>query len=234
MFLKRLESPGRILSEISECNTQADCEKGHETALGGNRPEEYAAEGSLKLNLVRPHLLQAYANVEELAGHLEERNDLRTALRESGHGLVALDAAGRVAHATPGVAECLARYFPDAAPFPRIPTALEDWRATHPTSAFTMHGTGATLVVRNPRDAQHLLLVSEDHGLPTLSEGGPLTPRESEVLHWLGEGKSNREIAGILGISAGTAKQHVQSILAKLGVANRTVATAVARRRRVV
>jgi DNA-binding NarL/FixJ family response regulator len=38
----------------------------------------------------------------------------------------------------------------------------------------------------------------------------------------LGEGKSNREIGGALGISEGTAKLHVAAILRALGAANRT------------
>jgi two-component system nitrate/nitrite response regulator NarL len=52
----------------------------------------------------------------------------------------------------------------------------------------------------------------------------PLTPRELEVLTLLGEGLSNKAIAARLGISESTAKFHVNSILAKLGVANRSEA----------
>jgi DNA-binding CsgD family transcriptional regulator len=55
-----------------------------------------------------------------------------------------------------------------------------------------------------------------------------LTPREREVLHWLGEGKSNSEIAAILDLTAGTVKLHVERILAKLGVEHRTAAALIA------
>lgn len=51
-----------------------------------------------------------------------------------------------------------------------------------------------------------------------------LTAREAEVGLWLAEGKSNPEIAAILGLSIRTAEKHVGSILAKLGVENRTTA----------
>ncbi len=202
-------------------------------ALAFNRSRrDFTESDRVKLNLVRPHLLQAYAAVEELAGHVEEKEDLRTALRESGHGLVAFDAAGGLAHATPGVTECLARYFPDAEPLPRLPPPLADWLASGTTSPFTLRTTRATLVVRSPRDTERrLLLVSEEHVPPALRGRERLTPRETEVLRWLVEGKSNPEIASILGIATGTAKQHVQSILAKLGVTNRTAATALARER---
>lgn len=53
-----------------------------------------------------------------------------------------------------------------------------------------------------------------------------LSPREIEVLEWMQKGKSNGEIAQILGISQPTVKNHVQKILRKLGVHNRTQAVA--------
>lgn len=51
-----------------------------------------------------------------------------------------------------------------------------------------------------------------------------LTPREIEILKWLYHGKSNVEIGLILGISPLTVKNHVQKILRKLDVLNRTQA----------
>lgn len=50
----------------------------------------------------------------------------------------------------------------------------------------------------------------------------PLSAREAEVLHWLGEGKSNLEIGQILGISGLTVKNHLQRLYRLLGVSNRT------------
>jgi len=51
-----------------------------------------------------------------------------------------------------------------------------------------------------------------------------LSPRELEVLAALARGRSNRQIARILQISEETVKAHVSSILAKLGLADRTQA----------
>jgi DNA-binding NarL/FixJ family response regulator len=51
-----------------------------------------------------------------------------------------------------------------------------------------------------------------------------LTSRELDVLRLLAQGQENREIAGGLGISPRTVKNHVSSILAKLGVTNRVKA----------
>ncbi|MCW2883456.1 MAG: transcriptional regulator, LuxR family [Streptosporangiaceae bacterium] len=57
-----------------------------------------------------------------------------------------------------------------------------------------------------------------------------LTPRELEVLRLVTEGRSNRDIAAVLFISAKTASVHVSHILAKLGVAGRGEAAATAHR----
>lgn len=51
-----------------------------------------------------------------------------------------------------------------------------------------------------------------------------LSPREAEVLEWIAAGKTNAEIAIILGISPHTAKHHVAKVIAKLGVENRGAA----------
>ncbi len=51
-----------------------------------------------------------------------------------------------------------------------------------------------------------------------------LTVREQEILHWIHIGKSNIEIGAILDISQLTVKNHVQKILRKLNVQNRTQA----------
>ena len=56
-----------------------------------------------------------------------------------------------------------------------------------------------------------------------------LTSRETEVLRLVGEGLLNREIGERLVISENTAANHVRSILAKTGSANRTQAARVRR-----
>src|SRR5207253_10774286 len=56
----------------------------------------------------------------------------------------------------------------------------------------------------------------------TAQSVGPLTAREKEILRWIHLGKSNFEIGTILGISPLTVKNHVQKILRKLNVQNRT------------
>jgi DNA-binding response OmpR family regulator len=78
---------------------------------------------------------------------------------------------------------------------------------------------------------EFLLRLAKDSGTTTpvefSSELG-LTTREGEVLSWLSKGKTNRDIAQILGLSPRTVDKHLEQIYAKLGVENRTAAAAIA------
>jgi DNA-binding NarL/FixJ family response regulator len=65
---------------------------------------------------------------------------------------------------------------------------------------------------------------------PDFSSGEPLvklglTPRATETLLWLSQGKTNADIATILGITESTVKKHVQEIFEKLGIETRGAAT---------
>jgi DNA-binding response OmpR family regulator len=75
-----------------------------------------------------------------------------------------------------------------------------------------------------------LRVISADAAEPEnlLKERLGVTRREAEVLLWLGRGKSNRDIGEILQLSPRTVNKHLEQIFTKLGVENRTAATAVA------
>jgi DNA-binding CsgD family transcriptional regulator len=55
-----------------------------------------------------------------------------------------------------------------------------------------------------------------------------VTERKDEVLLWIARGKSNRDIAEILGVRPRTVNKHLEQVYAKLGVENRTAAAALA------
>jgi DNA-binding CsgD family transcriptional regulator len=77
---------------------------------------------------------------------------------------------------------------------------------------------------RHPQ-GRGFLITLEETGAASPEES--LTPREREVLEWLGQGKANAEIGIILGISVHTVKRHVERVLAKLGTENRYAAALV-------
>jgi DNA-binding NarL/FixJ family response regulator len=66
---------------------------------------------------------------------------------------------------------------------------------------------------------------------PDFSSAAPLqaalglTPRVAEVLLWVAQGKTNPEIASILGISESTVKKHMLDVMEALGVETRTAAS---------
>ncbi len=120
--------------------------------------------------------------------------------------------------------------------------------ATEPASASLAVRSGAAGVlykdvdpdalvraIRSVHDG-HLLLAPEAAGSLVRSAGAwapaagldALTSREREVLAELTKGRSNREIARALGVSEKTVKAHVSSVLAKLGVQDRTQAALLA------
>ncbi|CDZ34834.1 Two-component transcriptional regulator, CheY-LuxR families (Two-component signal transduction system) [Neorhizobium galegae bv. officinalis] len=74
---------------------------------------------------------------------------------------------------------------------------------------------------------EHLFRLTAANKRPddeVLRQHFPLTQRESEVLLWIAKGKSNRDIADILGLSARTVNKHLEQIYVKLGVENRASA----------
>lgn len=88
-------------------------------------------------------------------------------------------------------------------------------------------GPGGTLTVRRftepGREDLVMLVLEEEHAPPgpaaLLSLG--LTPRQAEVAYWVAQGKTNPEIAVILGASPRTIDKHMERILERLGVENR-------------
>lgn len=75
------------------------------------------------------------------------------------------------------------------------------------------------------RLADDALETTEVWSIPKRSElSRPLTPREVEVLELMAQGQTNREIAQSFVISVGTVKNHVEHIISKLEVSDRTQA----------
>ena len=71
-------------------------------------------------------------------------------------------------------------------------------------------------IVGNPRKSES--------SIASLAKKLGLTPQELVTLEWVAEGKTNREIGDILGVSHKTAAKHLEHIYLKFGVTSRTEA----------
>lgn len=99
---------------------------------------------------------------------------------------------------------------------------LKDVSLEQLTSAIRKIASGGTFI--RPAVTARLLegLANRKHDFESLSEPFPITEREIEVLRLMAGGYSNKEIADSLHLSEGTVKNHVSSILSKMGVRDRT------------
>ncbi|WP_430445057.1 response regulator [Sphingorhabdus contaminans] len=99
-------------------------------------------------------------------------------------------------------------------------TAIEDLRR-----AVTQVLDGQTAV---PLDLMNAALRAPERATRTVDTKAVLTEREHEVLMLVSQGMTNKQIARTLTISPATVKAHVERIIAKLGVSDRTQAAVVA------
>jgi DNA-binding NarL/FixJ family response regulator len=99
---------------------------------------------------------------------------------------------------------------------------LKDVTLKQLTEAIRTLKAGGTLI--KPAITERILrgLEQAKPEFASLDPPDPLTERETEVLRLMVAGHSNREIADAFGMSEGTVKNHVSSILSKLGVRDRT------------
>jgi DNA-binding NarL/FixJ family response regulator len=165
----------------------------------------------------------------------------RTALDVSGRFLLAVNAQGAILWATPQAQKLLADNLAVAAEDDLVlPPSLLAWLEQAQKSSGSKPGTSASFPNNEQLRLQYmgkvgpnefLLRLAKDSaaGIPAeFSKELGLTTREGEVLVWLSKGKSNRDIAQILGLSPRTVDKHLEQIYAKLGVENRTAAAAIA------
>jgi DNA-binding CsgD family transcriptional regulator/tetratricopeptide (TPR) repeat protein len=104
------------------------------------------------------------------------------------------------------------------------------WEAAEGLGAAPLAGAVERLGRRARLDVGAPAAAAAAGGPGGASGGPPLTPRESEVLALVAEGRTNRQIGEALFISEKTASVHVSRLLAKLGASNRAEAAAAARR----
>lgn len=191
--------------------------------------------------IVKP--INAVEMLARLKVHMDNAHDAQTAkaaLEISGQSLVSTDLHGRIIWATPAVRN---RFVPGES---QLGDQTLTWlRRISSDSAPSLHsepyiendGQGNTVqlfYLGQSGNQQSLIRVRANGELTTrmlLKEHFELTDREADVLLWIVNGKSNKEIADILGISPRTVNKYLDHVYIKLGVENRTAAAMVGMRR---
>ncbi len=195
------------------------------------------------LDLLDPHIAQAYRNAEEREELRKEMELLHRSLDQLERGVVLARSDGSIRLETAEAHRLLGHYFAEfGSDSGRLPEPLRCWLAQQdaeanrqppaaPSPFVLERGEGRMVVRRLIRDGALLLILEEQRARldPRSLEGLGISEREAEVLSWAAEGKSDGDIAAILGISFRTVKKHLEHVYAKLGVENRTAAAAVAR-----
>jgi DNA-binding NarL/FixJ family response regulator len=166
----------------------------------------------------------------------------RAALDVSGRYLLAVNGQGKIMWATPQAQKLLSAtlaadtedefVLPD--PIPHWLDQARQGKAGSKAAAmasFPGHEQLRLQYMGKLGPNEFLLRLAKDTGADTPAEFSSelgLTTREGEVLSWLSKGKTNRDIAQILGLSPRTVDKHLEQIYSKLGVENRTAAAAIA------
>jgi DNA-binding response OmpR family regulator/DNA-binding CsgD family transcriptional regulator len=165
----------------------------------------------------------------------------RAALDVSGRYLLAVNSLGKIMWATPQAQKLLADAFAAEGDDVVLPEPIPQWLdqarkgkagAKAAVMAALHGGEQLRLQYMGKLGANEFLLrLAKDSGADAPAEFSSelgLTTREGEVLSWLSKGKTNRDIAQILGLSPRTVDKHLEQIYSKLGVENRTAAAAIA------
>ena len=214
-------------------------------AISRNRRDCSERERTL-LNVLSPHLSQAYVSAEAVT-RLERRVGLVQEAAGGGDQEVVIVSSRRATlTATPRGHRWLSAYFGTSPRTSgRIPDQLRRWiehQARRLASAADVPAPRQALVVAREDGQLEVRMASHRGDTILLLRERPtrvraealaslrLSRRESEVLAWVAEGKSNAEIGTILGMSARTVGKHLERVHQKLGVETRTAAAALALR----
>ena len=202
---------------------------------------DFSEEDRQGLNLLRPHLVQAYHNAETLTTIQRDLALLVRGVDELSQALIAVSPDGTIRWQSRRAQELLGEYFawPRRGGSRRLPEPLRAWLRgprrredseviLNPPKPFVIEREDRRLVATLLGDRTQALIVLEEKRTHTsagdLLGALGLTPREAEVLSWVAEGKTNPEIAQILSLSPRTVHHHLDHIYVKLGVETRMAA----------
>lgn len=206
------------------------------------RQRDFSARDRAVLHLVSPHFAQAHATAKRLHRIQLVSSALEQPEVSAAEMTLTLRADLRIEGLSDSARIWLERHLGltlyDGMP---APEPLQCWlrreeslrsqcdSLPEPRAPFRLSGpTGAVYVRFVARDADDRTIILLRSAVPESAAAASglsgLTGRENEVLNWIARGKSNPEIAIILGVSVRTVYKHVENLFAKLGVESRAQA----------
>lgn len=202
--------------------------------------KDYSERDRRILSELHPHIRQAYENAQTVTRMRRGAAVLYGALDALDLAVVCVSQQSRIRWATPRANRLLQEYglvAPRART--RLHTTVSDqmklWDShllsprniSSAPQPLTIQGVPGRLVIRPiQQEQERLLILDEVRRFPTgasMAQLG-LSARETEILKWVVEGKTNPEIGTILGISPRTVQKHLERIYTRLGVENRHAA----------
>jgi DNA-binding CsgD family transcriptional regulator len=198
---------------------------------------DFSENERLCLDLLRPHLVQAYRNAQTL-------DIMKRAVEIDQRKLVIVSRSGQVLLATDDVWQVIGDFFGVSCSQSSLPDTLNRWIRREKTrlaedsdipsrsTPLVVNKGNQKLMVRllwGGKAAEQDLLILEKRAAEPKSGllyDPNLTHREKEILAWLPQGKTNAEIGRALSISPLTVKKHLEHIYSKLNVNRRSAAVA--------
>jgi DNA-binding CsgD family transcriptional regulator len=204
--------------------------------------KDFGPRKKLFIKLLSPHRNQAYRNAQTFT-HMQQKLTLVDQALDRLHlGIIVLTADRKVRLATASAVKQVTNYLGhQCLRGNRLPEPLRTWIKQQEVvvkekgdvvlqrNPLVLAREGKRLVIRFVSDLDQSLLLLEEHPttmqLQSLVPFG-LSPREAQVLDWVAQGKTNKEIGVILDLSPRTVQKHLEHIYRKIYVETRTAAAA--------
>jgi DNA-binding CsgD family transcriptional regulator len=204
--------------------------------------KDFGDHDKLLLKLLSPHVMQAYRNAESVTQVQQKLTLVEEVLDRLHLGIIVLTPDRKVRLATESAVKQVTNYLGyRCLRGNALPESLLTWVKQQEVALkgkddvlpqrnpLVLAREGKRLVIRLVSDLDQNLLLLEEH--PTTMQHQSLapfglSPREAQVLDWVAQGKTNKEIGVILELSPRTVQKHLEHIYQKIYVESRTAAAA--------
>ena len=190
------------------------------------RQKDYTERDRAILEMLRPHLVVAFNNLALARENMAIQDTTTLALNELASATIIVNSQGRILyHTGPGL-QWIGAASPGVLP-PKISGWLNPAAARPARRVMHLASAAGEIQIRAvPTNSPErlLLVLTRENARPlphAATEDFGLSQRQLEVAGWICQGKTNAEIAIILGLSPRTVQKHIEHIFEKTGVGSR-------------